>query len=307
MRIVMTRTAAATAAALLLALSLSACGDDDDHAEHASESAPTSGTSHMPGMPGMPGGKAGMDMSKIGDGMQATVNGYTLTDVKAPSKPDEAGKLSFTVKGPQGVQKDYTRQQTKLMHVYLVRKDLTGYQHVHPTIDPASGVWSVDLTIPEPGPYHLVAEFEALTPDGNFDDRILGTNFTVAGSYKPSTAMPAEMNTASADGYQLVLDGSPKVNGGDLKLKITKDGADVTDLEPYLASFAHITGFREGDLTTVHVHPNETPKNPDDTTARGGPTLTISPMFSETGHYRLFIQFQTGGVVHLATMDLMVA
>ena len=80
--------------------------------------------------------------------------------------------------------------------------------------------------------------------------------------------------------------------------------ADVTDLEPYLASFAHITGFREGDLTAVHVHPTEAPKNQDDTTARGGPVLTISPMFMETGHYRFFIQFQTAGVVHLATMDL---
>lgn len=296
----MTRTVAAAAAALLLALSLSACGDDNDHADHASESAPTSGPS------GMSGAMAGMDMSTIGDGMQASVNGYTLTGVTAPSKAGQAGKLTFTIRGPHGIQKDFTLQQTKLMHVYLVRKDLTGYQHVHPALDATSGVWSVDLTIPEPGPYRLVAEFEALKPDGNFDDRILGTDFRVAGSYKPSTAMPAEMNQASTDGYQLVLDGSPKVNGGDLKLKITKDGADVTDLEPYLASFAHITGFREGDLTTVHVHPSETPKNPDDTTARGGPTLTISPMFPEGGHYRLFIQFQTAGVVHLATMDLMV-
>jgi hypothetical protein len=189
------------------------------------------------------------------------------------------------------------------MHVYLVRKDLTEYQHVHPVIDQKTGVWSVDVTIPAPGPYHLVTEFEALKPDGNFDDRILGSDFTVDGSYRPATAMPTELARASTDGYDLVLDGTPKVSGSDLKLKITKDGADVTDLEPYLASFAHITGFRAGDLTAVHVHPNEAPAK-DDTTARGGPTLTISPMFMEAGHYRFFIQFQTAGVVHLATMDL---
>jgi len=238
--------------------------------------------------------------------MKATVNGYTLADLKAPSKHGEAGKLTFKINGPQGVQKDYTRQQTKLLHLYIVRKDLTQFQHLHPTIDQATGEWSVDATIPEPGPYRVITEFEALTSDGNFDDRILGTDFTVEGSYRPSTAMPAEMGQASADGYSLVLEGTPAMHGGDLKLKITKDGADVTDLEPYLASFAHITGFREGDLTAVHVHPNEAPKA-DDTSARGGPTLTIEPMFMESGHYRLFIQFQTAGVVHLATMDLHVS
>jgi hypothetical protein len=292
----MTRSAAA-AAALLLALGLSACGGgDNDHAAHDSAS------SHA--MPSA--GMAGMDMSQVGDGMKATVNGYTLAAVKAPEKADEAGKLTFRIDGPNGVQKDYTRQQTKLMHTYLVRKDLTQYQHVHPTIDPATGVWSVDLTIPEPGPYRVITEFEALTPDGNFDDRILGSDFTVAGPYTPSTAEPAALATASVDGYQLTLDGTPKVGGGDLKLKITKAGADVTDLQPYLASYAHITGFREGDLSSTHVHPNEAP-DPDDANATGGPTLTLSPMFMEAGHYRLFIQFQTGGVVHLVPMDVEVS
>ena len=291
----MTRSAAA-AAALLLVLGLGACGDDEDHAAHG---AATSSGHTMPDGTAM----AGMDMTQVGDGMKATVNGYTLAAVKAPTKADEAGELTFRIDGPNGIQKDYTRQQTKLMHTYLVRKDLTGYQHVHPTLDPATGVWSVDLTIPEPGPYRVITEFEALTPDGDFDDRILGTDFTVSGPYKPSTAAPASLGKASVDGYELTLDGTPKVGGGDLKLTITRNGADVTDLQPYLASFAHITGFREGDLSSTHVHPNEAP-NPDDANATGGPELTLAPMFMEAGHYRLFVQFQTGGVVHLVPMDV---
>ncbi|HUR74340.1 MAG TPA: hypothetical protein VMZ00_08690 [Sporichthya sp.] len=292
----MTRSAAA-AAALLLVLGLSACGGGNDHAAH---SMGDSGSSTEAA------GMAGMDMSQVGDGMSATVNGYTLDAVKAPEKAGQTGRLTFKIQGPHGVQKDYTRQQTKLIHVYLVRKDLTQYQHIHPTIDPTSGVWSVDLTIPEAGPYHLVTEFEALTPDGNFDDRILGTDFTVAGDYQPATAVPAELGKGSAEGYELNLEGTPKVRGGDLKLQITKGGADVTDLEPYLASFAHITGFRSGDLTAVHVHPTEAPKA-DDTAARGGPSLTIAPMFNEAGHYRLFVQFQTAGVVHLVPLDIEVS
>lgn len=290
----MTRFPAA-AAALLLTLTLSACGGDDNDA------APSDSTQAGHNMAGM----AAMDMAEVGDGLKATLGGYTLAAVKAPRKAGEAGELSFRIDGPNGVQKDYTRQQTKLIHVYLVRKDLTEYQHLHPSIDPTSGVWTTDLTVPKPGPYHLVAEFEALTPDGDFDQRILGDDFTVAGDYTPSTAAPTP-GAVTVDGYSLTLDGTPKVDGGEVTLKITKDGTGVTTLQPYLASFAHITGFREGDLTSVHAHPNEAP-DPNDTTATGGPDLTLTPMFTKPGRYRLFIQFQTDGKVHLVPMDVDVA
>lgn len=290
----MTRFAAA-AAALLLTLTLAACGDDDS-TETAADAAP----GHT-----MPDGStmAGMDMSQVGDGTQATVNGYTIAAVKAPQKVGRAGKLTFTIKGPNGVQKDYTRKQDKLMHAYVVREDLTQYQHIHPSIDQSTGVWSADLTIPEPGPYRVVTEFEALTPDRDFADRILGAGFTVAGNYQPSTATPAALGSGSVGDYDVTLEGDPKVGGGDLKLRITSGGVDVTDLQPYLASFAHITGFRENDLNAVHAHPSEAP-DPDDASATGGPEFTVSPMFQEPGRYRMFVQFQTGGTVHLVPIDI---
>ncbi len=289
----MTRLFAA-AAALLLTLTLAACGGDDENAVGTD----TSQAGHdMAGM-------GEMDMSKVGDGRTATLGGYTLAAVKAPRQAGDRGELSFRIDGPNGVQKDFTRQQTKLIHVYLVRTDLTEYQHLHPSID-SSGVWTTDLTVPEPGPYRLVAEFEALTPDGNFEERILGENFTVAGDYIPSTAAPTA-GAVTVDGYELTLDGDPKVDGDDLTLRIAKDGNGVTTLEPYLASFAHITGFRAGDLTSVHVHPSNEP-DPNDASARGGPDLSLSPMFPEPGRYRLFIQFQTDGRVHLVPMDIEVA
>lgn len=285
---------AAVATALTLALTLSACGDDDSAAPGTG--APQTGHD-MAGMDSM-------DMSEVGDGLQATVGGYSLAALKAPRAAGRSGKLSFRIDGPNGVQKDFTRQQTKLIHVYLVRKDLTEYQHLHPSLDARSGVWSTDLTIPEPGPYHLVAEFEALTREGDFEERILGDDFTVAGDYTPATSPPTS-GAVTVDGYELTLDGAPKVHGGDLTLRIVRDGQGVTTLEPYLGSFAHITGFREGDLSSVHVHPNEAPA-PEDTTATGGPDLTLAPMFSEPGRYRLFIEFRTEGRVHLAPMDIVV-
>ncbi|MEK8109242.1 hypothetical protein NKG94_40115 [Micromonospora sp. M12] len=36
------------------------------------------------------------------------------------------------------------------MHLIVVRRDLTGYQHLHPTMA-KDGTWSVPLTLAQPG------------------------------------------------------------------------------------------------------------------------------------------------------------
>ncbi|HEX3829303.1 MAG TPA: hypothetical protein VHV82_18735, partial [Sporichthyaceae bacterium] len=298
----------------VLALGLSGCGGSgDDVAQAAGESVPAapaaSGTASAPGTAavlattgsggsmsvgsmGVRGSTGATNMGAFeGDGKASTVGGYSLVSVKSPKKAGQAGTLSFVVNGPSGKpQTDFTLQQTKLLHLYVVRADLTGFQHIHPTIDMLTGVWSVPITFGQPGPYRLVAEFEALTDDGNFDDRILGSNLVVPGAYQPAKYAPLYGST-SVDGYTFSLDRTATVNGPDLHLRVTKAGADVTDLQQYLQSFAHITGFRQGDLATVHVHPNETPPKTDPNKV-GGPVLTLASLFTAPGNYRLFVEFQ---------------
>jgi hypothetical protein len=253
-----------------------------------------------------PGGAmAGMNMAAVdGDGLSKTVDGYSLTNLTFPAKAGKAGTMTFVINGPQDKpQTDFTLQQTKLLHLYVVRKDLTQFQHIHPTLDMKTGLWSVPVTFAEPGPYHVVVEFEALKSDGYFDYRIIGTDFKVGGgSYKPVPFAPVP-GTASVDGYQVALDPTAKVHGPDLHLHITKNGADVTDIQPYLESFAHVTGFRSGDLKAVHVHPNEGPAK-NDPNAHGGPSLTLASLFTVPGKYRMFIEFQTDGTVHRVPIDV---
>ena len=38
----------------------------------------------------------------------------------------------------------------------------------------------------------------------------------------------------------------------------------------------------------------------------GGPTLSFEAMLSQAGNWRLFLQFQTGGVLHTAEITLSV-
>lgn len=289
------------AVAALSVLSLSAC---DSHHSGTDTVAADGGAQAMdPNMPGMDHSK--MDMPKaVGDGLSSTAGGYTLTKLTAPKKAGESGTLSFTIQNADGKPHTaFAQTQTKLMHFYVVRKDLTQYQHIHPTLDTTTGEWSMKLAVTEPGPYRVLAEFEALAPNGEFDDRKIGGNFTVPGKYTPQKFTPT-YSKATVGGYELALDGQPKVGGEPLTLTITKGGADVTDLQPYLASFAHVTGFREGDLKAVHVHPNETPSGPN---AGGGPALTLATRFAEAGKYRLFVEFQVGDKLQQAPLDIEVA
>jgi hypothetical protein len=188
------------------------------------------------------------------------------------------------------------------MHFYLVRSDLTGYQHVHPTMA-ADGTWSAPLAAVRPGAYRAYASFIAKDPMGKATALVLSDAITVPGSGSASeTPLPGPSTTASVDGYVLSLAGQPMAGmEHTLKVTVSKDGKPVTDLQPYLDAYAHLTAFRQGDLAFAHLHPEGT-ANGD----HGGPTLTFHAEFAQSGTYRLFLQFQTAGTLHTAAFTLAV-
>jgi hypothetical protein len=53
---------------------------------------------------------------------------------------------------------DLDEQHGQLMHLIVVRRDLTHYQLLHPSLD-GNGRWSVPLALPEPGVYRAFADF----------------------------------------------------------------------------------------------------------------------------------------------------
>ncbi|WEB44491.1 hypothetical protein MOV08_37870 [Streptomyces yunnanensis] len=40
-----------------------------------------------------------------------------------------------------------------------------------------------------------------------------------------------------------------------MTVNISKDGKPVTDLQPYLDTYAHLTAFQEGDQAFAHLSP----------------------------------------------------
>jgi len=157
------------------------------------------------------------------------------------------------------------------LHVVLVRPDLSGFQHIHPEIQP-DGSWQV--TLDQPGAWHVV-----------FDGAPAGTPVVVSANLDDEVAvepqpLPEPDDDITVAGVRLVRNG--------LDFDVTaEDGGPATGLQPYLGMAAHLIAVREGDLSYIHLHP----------------TMEMDGMFMfgnalpQSGTYRIFLQFMRNGEV----------
>lgn len=234
--------------------------------------------------------------SAVPGGLMVSSDGYTFNLDQDNAPAGAAVPVSFRITGPDGEPVTaYDVEHEKQLHLIAVRRDLSGFQHVHPTLA-TDGTWSTDLAL-APGDWRIFADFK---PTGA-DPLTLGTDLPVAGRYQPATS-PAESRASTVDGYQVTIAGE-LVAGTDsrLALTVTKDGKPVTDLQPYLGAYGHLVALRAGDLAYLHVHPDGTP---GDGTTKPGPEVVFYAAVPSTGDYRLFLDFQHDAVVRTASFAL---
>ncbi|MFL6543719.1 MAG: hypothetical protein ACJ8LM_00865 [Candidatus Udaeobacter sp.] len=90
------------------------------------------------------------------------------------------------------------------------------------------------------------------------------------------------------------------------RLRITTaDGNGFTQLEPLMATFAHLVGFNQDYKTVIHMHPKGAPVL--DPAARGGPELEFQIYALQPGFVRLFAQVQIEGRSRFAPFGLQIA
>ncbi|MFC5175148.1 hypothetical protein [Nocardioides taihuensis] len=227
-------------------------------------------------------------------GLMVSQDGYTLQLLQDHFQPARRVPLRFRITDPSGATVTaYEVSHGKQLHLIAVRRDLSDFQHVHPELD-EDGTWSVPVDLAAPGEYRVFADF---TPQGAGEGYTLGHDVSVAGDYSPQT-LPEPARTATVDGYEVELEGT-LVPGrtSRLTLTVTKDGEDVTDLQPYLGAYGHLVALRDGDLAYLHVHPDG---EPGDGRTEPGPVITFHAEVPSVGSYRLFLDFQHRGVVRTA-------
>ena len=188
--------------------------------------------------------------------------------------------------------RDFDVEHTKRMHVIVARRDLSGFQHLHPR-QGRDGSWRLRLQLDEAGSHRLFADFshedEATT---------LATDLRVDGS-ADLRPLPAPAPTSISDGgYDVRLDASRARPGeeAELRFTVTKDGHAV-HTEDYLGAGGHLVALRDGDLAFLHVHPTEHGHGEAKPAGERDDSVGFAATFPTHGRYRLFLQFKHEGRV----------
>jgi hypothetical protein len=273
-------------------LGATGCGSGDGAREDARDRAAGGGT--MTGA----GHDTGMQpASSATTGLTSWANGHRLV---AEQTRFEAGRrASFAFRVVDGSGRPLRRfglDQTKRMHLILVRRDLTGYRHLHPSMAP-SGRWSVPLTLRTPGAYRAYADFVI---DGRRS--VLGIDLQAPGT-SHAASLRTLKRTAKTGGYvvRLAQGGNIRARADErLTFTVSRHGRPVRDLQPYLGALGHLVVLRERDLSYQHAHPEHGRRHH----AGAGPTIEFAARLPSPSRYRAFLQFRAGGAVRTVAFTI---
>ena len=92
-------------------------------------------------------------------GLAVSEKGLTLELARRTAPQGKPFELAFRIVDRRGqTVRDFDVEHTKRMHFIVVRRDMTGFQHLHPT-ENADGTWSLPVTLPDAGTYRVFADF----------------------------------------------------------------------------------------------------------------------------------------------------
>lgn len=258
------------------------------------------------------GGAAAAIGSASGLGVETGAPAEMAMEEHGPASPDEnglataaagyafqpeqtvfaAGPTGFTfrIAGPDGrPAHDFDLEGGVRLHLILVRRDLSGYRHLHPALQP-DGSWHTPLVLGEPGAYRAFADFEV---DGK--KIVLGRDLHVSGSMT-ARPLPTPARVATAGPYSVALAGSVRAaEPSTLRFTVTRKGVPVERFENYVGVRAHLIALREGDLAYTHLHALD-----EQAPAR----IDFDADLPTAGRYRLFLQFKAAGRVRTAPFTL---
>jgi hypothetical protein len=238
-------------------------GDEAGMAGHGDEAAHGAGAHEVRGL------------ASAGDGLRLVVEDPEL-------QRGRAERLAFRIADDHGATvRHFDVEHTKRMHVIVARRDLTGFQHLHPT-QRADGAWEVPVTLRDAGSYRLFADFSR-----GGEPQTLASDLRVDGRADLRDLPAPAQNAVSDGGYdvELAAPGAHPGEEAELRFRISKDGKPVRT-ETYLGAGGHLVALREGDLAFLHVHP---------TNEAGSDEIAFASTFPTEGRYRLFLQFEVGG------------
>src|SRR5918997_2360890 len=143
-------------------------------------------------------------------GLSVSAGGYILRAMPTVFEAGREETFGIRILDRAGREvRNLDEQHEKRMHLIVVRRDLTHYQHLHPSLD-EDGSWAVPLTLPEPGVYRAFVDFSV-----NGEPLTLGVDLTAPGDLRVEP-LPGPTNAVRIEGdYDVVLEAeTPAADAG---------------------------------------------------------------------------------------------
>src|SRR4051812_43962297 len=180
----------------------------------------------------------------------------------APLQPGERAEATLQLKHANGMPvllTDLIEAHTEKIHLLIVDPSLKDYHHEHPRPTPIPGQYTFSFTPAKAGSYrawadirpgplglqeYAVCDLKSSAPSEPLEDKLIVTN-TAAYGLKFTLFIPPRILVGKA---------------AQARLRVTfADGTDFTQLEPVMATFAHLVGFYDDYQTVLHMHPKGPP------------------------------------------------
>jgi hypothetical protein len=229
---------------------------------------------------------------------------------RAP-KPGDRVDLTFKIKDPKtgAAVSQFELVHEKLFHMFIVSQDLEFFVHGHPILSGA-GSFRYSGILPKSGMYRVLADYY---PANGTPQLTTKTIFVPVGALGIAQGIAQGVPQSIAQGVpQPRPDLSPKhTENMDVQLA-TEPAAPIAGfktmlffrvkpaegLEPYLGAWGHMLAASDDLIDLIHTHPF---------LADGGPQIQFNVIFPRARTYRLWVQFQRGGVVNTAVFTIPVS
>ncbi len=237
---------------------------------------------------------------------EATIKVSVTT--KSPLQPGEKTEAILRLSKKDGspvLLSDLKEAHTKKIHLLINESSLTDYHHEHTEPTGTPGEYAFSFTPLKPGPYRVWADLVPVATDTQ--------EYSIADIAAPMKGEPiTEREVKTVDmveglKYEVVFNKTKLIVGEATmgKLKITRSDGKVFDqLEPIMATYAHLVAFGEDYKSIVHIHPMGAEPTKDTDRGTGNLEFHIQP--EKPGLMRLYAQVQIGGVSKFARFTLQV-
>ena len=227
---------------------------------------------------------------------------FRVRIASAPARPvaGRAVRISLQVLDPASGDRPVRRfeiMHERLFHLFLVSRDLSFFQHIHPGFDSASESFQIEVTLPRPGMYRLLSDFY---PSGATPQLVAGT-VLVPGpgfSMEPVSLVP-DLSPQQGRNLRVELICEPAQPLAGFKTLLFFRLSPASGLEPYLGAMGHMLAASADLIDMMHVHPAYVTD-----AGSGTAQLQFNMIFPREGVHRVWVQFQRSGIVNTVAFSI---